>query len=59
MLHTTRPPGTLMPVASNWCQSVSENVKIVFEWTIHHLELRSLESISFSAEEVIEGHGGN
>ena len=51
------PPGTFMPMASNWCHSVGEFVKTDFEWTIHHFELRNSEyplESTFSAEDGIE-----
>ena len=39
------PPGAFQPIASNWCHSVGEPVKVDFEWTIHDYELRGTNGL--------------
>ena len=50
------PPGAFHPLASNWCHSVGEPVKVDFEWTIHDYEFRGpgkcLRSTKFPAAKV-------
>lgn len=50
--------GVCRPIASNWCHSTSQLVKVDFEWTINHVvryEITKsgvvIKSASFSAEE--------
>ena len=53
------PPGFFLPIANNWCHSMSQLVKMDFEWTIHHLLRYELNgqaviiSRPFSAEETL------
>ena len=50
------PPGSFQPIASSWCHSVGEIVKIDFQWTIHQYELvkgpwNRLASTTFSVSD--------
>ncbi len=50
------PAGAFPPMASNWCHSVCDVVKVDFEWVIHHFELQkrdrkgNFQSTLFSPE---------
>jgi hypothetical protein len=52
------PVGFSRPIASNWCHSMSQLVKVDFEWTIHHVLRYELNrqgvviSEPFSAQEI-------
>ncbi|XP_046452787.1 speckle-type POZ protein-like [Daphnia pulex] len=56
--ENTLPVGFFRPIASNWCHSMSQLVKVDFEWTIHHVLRYELNrqgvviSEPFSAKEI-------
>lgn len=56
--ENTLPVGFFRPIASNWCHSMSQLVKVDFEWTIHHVLRYELNrqgvviSEPFSAQEI-------
>ncbi len=56
--ENTLPLGFFRPIASNWCHSMSQLVKVDFEWTIHHVLRYELNrqgvviSEPFSAQEI-------